>query len=215
MRRDLITSVLAILLSTLLLGLAYPLAATGVAQLLFPGKADGSKVERAGKVVGSRLIGQQFQRPVLGVNGKPKQDKDGNPVLRDDPRYFQSRPSATGYNAAGTFFDNLGPNQKELRDLLRSNLDAYLKRERPYVSGLTAAGVPVDAVANSASGVDPDISLANARIQAHRVASVRHMPLARVQRLIDRNTDGRALGLLGEPGVNVLDLNLALDGSAA
>jgi K+-transporting ATPase ATPase C chain len=215
MRRDLSTSVLAIVVITLLFGLAYPLASTGVAQLAFPGKADGSKVERAGKVVGSRLIGQQFERPVLGANGKPKQDKDGNPVLRDDPRYFQSRPSATGYNPAGTFFDNLGPNQKELRDLLRSNVDAYLKRERPYVPGLRAAGVPVDAVANSASGVDPDISQANARIQAHRVASVRHMPLAQVQRLIEQNTDGRGLGLLGEPGVNVLDLNLALDGRAA
>ncbi|HEY8768986.1 MAG TPA: potassium-transporting ATPase subunit C, partial [Thermoleophilaceae bacterium] len=90
MRRDLVTSALAILVFTVVLGLAYPLATTGVSQLLFPNKADGSQVKRDGKVVGSRLIGQDFQKPVLGADGKPKQDKDGNPVLKDDPRYFQS-----------------------------------------------------------------------------------------------------------------------------
>jgi K+-transporting ATPase ATPase C chain len=211
MRRDLLNSVLAIVVFTVLLGLVYPLATTGVSQLVFPGKSDGSRLERQGKVVGSSLIGQDFQKPVLGPDGKPKQDKDGNPVLQDDPRYFQSRPSVTGYNAAGSYFNNLGPNQKDLRDLFKENLDAYLKRERPTSPGLEADDVPADAVTTSASGVDPHISQANARIQARRVARARNMQLADVQRLIDQNTDGRALGFLGEPGVNVLELNLALD----
>jgi potassium-transporting ATPase KdpC subunit len=211
MRRDLIPSLLAILVFTVFFGLAYPLATTGVAQILFPNKADGSQVARDGKVVGSRLIAQEFQKPVLGKDGKPKTDKDGNPVLVADPRYFQSRPSVTGYNPSVTFFNNLGPNQKDLRDLFRENLAAYLKRERPTSPGLTPSDVPVDAVTTSASGVDPHISQANARIQARRVARARNLPQARVNQLVDEHTDGRALGFLGEPGVNVLELNLALD----
>jgi len=214
MRRDLIASALAVLVFTVVFGLAYPLATTGVAQVLFPNKADGSQVMRDGKVVGSRLIGQEFQKPVLGPDGKPKTDKDGNPILEPDPRYFQSRPSATGYNPSVTFFKNLGPNQKDLRDLFRANLAAYLKRERPTSPGLRAKDVPVDAVTTSASGVDPHISQANARIQARRVARARNVSLTRVNQLIDDNTDDRALGFLGEPGVNVLDLNLALDQEA-
>jgi len=214
MRRDLIASALAVLVFTVVFGLAYPLATTGVAQVLFPNKADGSQVMRDGKVVGSRLIGQEFQKPVLGPDGKPKTDKDGNPILEPDPRYFQSRPSATGYNPSVTFFNNLGPNQKDLRDLFRANLAAYLKRERPTSPGLRAKDVPVDAVTTSASGVDPHISQANARIQARRVARARNVSLTRVDQLIDDNTDDRALGFLGEPGVNVLDLNLALDQEA-
>jgi potassium-transporting ATPase KdpC subunit len=215
MRRDLLTSALAILVFTVVLGLVYPLATTGVSQLLFPNKADGSQVTRDGKVVGSRLIGQDFQKPVLGADGKPKQDKDGNPVLKDDPRYFQSRPSATSYNPAGTFFNNLGPNQKELRDLFSENLKTYLDRERPTSPGLDAAGVPADAVTTSGSGVDPHISQANARIQARRVARARRLPLRQVNDLVAVNTDGRSLGFLGEPGVNVLELNLALDREAS
>ena len=211
MRRDLIASALAVLVFTIVFGLAYPLATTGVAQVLFPNKADGSQVMRDGKVVGSRLIGQEFQKPVLRPDGKPKTDKDGNPVLEPDPRFFQSRPSATGYSPSVTFFNNLGPNQKELRNMFRANLAAYLKRERPTDPGLRASDVPVDAVTTSASGVDPHISQANARIQARRAARARNMPLARVNELIGNNTDGRALGFLGEPGVNVLELNLALD----
>jgi len=214
MRRDLIASALAVLVFTVVFGLAYPLATTGVAQVLFPNKADGSQVMRDGKVVGSRLIGQEFQKPVLGPDGKPKTDKDGNPILEPDPRYFQSRPSATGYNPSVTFFNNLGPNQKDLRDLFRANLAAYLKRERPTSPGLRAKDVPVDAVTTSASGVDPHISQANARIQARRVARARNVSLTRVNQLIDDNTDDRALGFLGEPGVHVLDLNLALDQEA-
>jgi potassium-transporting ATPase KdpC subunit len=211
MRRDLITSALAILVFTVLFGLVYPLATTGISQVVFPNKADGSQVERDGKVVGSKLIGQDFQKPVLDAGGKPKEDEDGNPVLEADPRYFQSRPSVTGYNPAGTYFNNLGPNQKDLRDLFKDNIAAYLDRELPYNSGLTEADVPVDAVTTSGSGVDPHISEANARIQARRVAEVRRLPVERVNDLIDENTDGRQLGFLGEPGVNVLELNLALD----
>jgi K+-transporting ATPase ATPase C chain len=214
MRRDLVTSALAIVVLTVLLGLAYPLATTGISQVVFPGKADGSRVERDGEVVGSSLIGQDFQRPVLGAGGEPKEDADGNPVLEADPRYFQSRPSVTGYNPAGTYFNNLGPNQAELRDLFRANVAAYLERERPYDRRLSARDVPVDAVTTSASGVDPHISEANARIQARRVARVRRLPLERVNELIDESTDGRSLGFLGEPGVNVLELNLQLDEEA-
>ncbi|MBN1528975.1 MAG: potassium-transporting ATPase subunit KdpC [Thermoleophilaceae bacterium] len=194
MRRDLITSILAILVFTVVLGLAYPLATTGVSQVLFPGKADGSRVEEKGKVVGSSLIGQDFKA---------------------DPRYFQSRPSVTGYNPAGTYFNNLGPNQKDLRDMFRDNIAAYLDLERPFNPGLAAKDVPVDAVSTSASGVDPHISEANAAIQARRVSETRGLALERVQELIDDNTDGRSLGFLGEPGVNVLELNLALDRETA
>jgi potassium-transporting ATPase KdpC subunit len=216
MRRDLITSVLAIVTITAVFGLAYPLLVTGVAQVVFPGRADGSKIERDGKLVGSRLLGQDFRKPVLDAAGKPKLDADGNPVLTPDTRYFQPRPStATGYNPAATAFSNLGPNSKDARDTFKANLDGYLRLERPYDRGLSARRVPVDAVTSSGSGVDPHISEANAAIQAHRIAHVRELPLARVEQLIADNTDGRFLGLLGEPGVNVLELNLALDSLTA
>jgi potassium-transporting ATPase KdpC subunit len=211
MRRDIAPSIIAIVVLTVLFGLIYPLATTGVAQLLFPGKSDGSQVERDGELVGSRLIGQDFQRPVLGPDGQPEEDEEGNPVLEADPRYFQSRPSATAYSANVTFFNNLGPNNKELSDLFKQNLATYLERERPHNPGLERGDVPVDAVTTSASGVDPHISEANARIQARRVAEERGLELDRVLELVDENTDGRALGVLGEPGVNVLELNLALD----
>jgi potassium-transporting ATPase KdpC subunit len=215
MRRELTSSVLAIVIFTLLLGLAYPLVMTGVGQVLWPNKADGSQVERDGKVVGSRLIGQDFQRPVLDPDGEPREDEEGNPVLEADPRYFQSRPSVTGYSANVTFFNNLGPNNKDLRDLFRENLATYLDRERPFNPGLRRGDVPPDAVQTTGSGVDPHISEANARIQARRVAEERGLPLERVMGLVDENTDGRALGVLGEPGVNVLELNLAVDEEAA
>ncbi len=216
MRRDLISSLLAIVAITAVFGLAYPLAVTGVAQVAFPGKANGSKIERNGKLVGSQLLAQDFRTPVLDAGGKPKIDKDGNPVMTPDTRYFQPRPStATSYNPAATAFTNLGPNSKDARDTFRANLDGYLQLERPYDRGLSARRVPVDAVTSSASGVDPHISEANAAIQARRIASVRRLPLARVQQLISGNTDGRFLGLLGEPGVNVLELNLALDRTSA
>ena len=190
MRRDLTSSLLAVVVLTLLFGLVYPLAFTGVSQLLFPGNANGSKVTVNGKVVGSRLIGQDF-------HGKAQ--------------YFQARPSQSGYSANDTFFSNAGPNSKDAKQFFATHLANYLKRERPYDPSLTASQVPVDAVTTSASGVDPDISPANADIQAHRVAAVRHLPLSEVDKLISDNTDGRALGVFGEPGVNVLELNLALD----
>lgn len=190
LRKDLTTATIAIVFFTLLLGVAYPLLTTGVSQVLFPNAANGSKVEENGKVVGSKLIGQDF---------------------RGEPRYFQSRPSATEYSADVTYFNNLGPNNEELSEFFAEQLQAYLARERRYDPGLSAAAVPVDAVTTSASGVDPHISTANARIQAHRVAAVRSLPLQRVLDLIGEHTDGRFLGLFGEPGANVLQLNLALD----
>jgi potassium-transporting ATPase KdpC subunit len=210
-RRDIVGSVVAIVLLTVGFGLVYPLVMTGVAQVAFNHQANGSQVERDGEVVGSRLIGQDFRKPVLDANGQPELDEDGNPVLEADPNWFQSRPSQSGYSANVTFFSNLGPNQQDLADQVEANLEAYLALERPHTTGLTAAGVPVDAVTSSASGVDPHISVANARIQANRLAAVRAAPLDRVLALVRRHTDGRALGLLGEPGVNVLQLNLALD----
>ncbi len=194
MARDLRTSLIAVVVLTLLFGLAYPLAMTGVSQVVFSDKADGSRVERDGKVVGSRLIGQDF---------------------RGDASFFQSRPSATQYDGDGTFFNNLGPNSKDLRDLFAENLKAYLDLERPFNPGLTAADVPPDAVQTTASGLDPHISEANARIQARRIADGRGIALERVNELIEENTDDRALGVLGEPGVNVLELNLAIGREAS
>jgi potassium-transporting ATPase KdpC subunit len=187
--KDLRTGLIAIAAMTVLLGLLYPLAITGISQVAFPGAANGSKVTIDGKVVGSRLIGQEFK-------GKG---------------YFHSRPSATGYSGDVTFFGNVGPNSVEGREEVREALAAYVKLNKPYDRTLTREDVPVDAVTQSASGVDPDISEANARIQAHRVAAVRHLPLAKVEGLIAANTDGRSLGVLGEPGVNVLELNIALE----
>jgi K+-transporting ATPase ATPase C chain len=128
-----------------------------------------------------------------------------------DPAYFRPRPSATGYSATDTFFSNRGPNAASARRFYRDALAAYLALEGPYDRGLTKAGVPVDAVTTSASGVDPHISVADAAIQARRVAAVRRLPLARVRRLVAHDTDGRFLGVIGEPGVNVPELNLALD----
>jgi potassium-transporting ATPase KdpC subunit len=190
--RDLRTALIAIVAMTVVLGLLYPLAITGISQVVFPGAANGSKIELDGKVVGSRLIGQQFK-------GKG---------------YFHSRPSATEYSGDVTFFGNVGPNSVEGREEVREELAAYVKANKPYLPSLTREDVPVDAVTQSASGVDPHISEANARIQAHRVAAIRRLPLAEVEDLIAANTDDRSLGVLGEPGVNVLELNIALDEEA-
>lgn len=212
MRRELLRALIAVIALTVLLGLVYPLAMTGVSQVVFPGRANGSLIKHDGKVVGSRLIAQPFAKPVIGKNGKPEQDSSGKPILAPDPAYFQPRPStATQYNAAASSFTNLGPNSTVAEQTFKSNLDAYMKLERPYDSGLTAAQVPIDAVTSSGSGVDPEISPADADIQAHRIAAVRHLPMSEVMKLINHNTESRFLGLLGEPGVNVLDLNLELD----
>jgi len=206
MRRDLLTSLIAVVVLTILLGIAYPLVVTGIGQVAFNNKADGSLIKVNGKVVGSKLIGQDFRRDT------GKKDKDGNAVLVADPRFFQERPStATNYNGAASAFTNLGPNSKDARDMFKLNLDSYVKLEGPYTRGLNGKTVPVDAVTSSASGIDPQISVANARIQAHRIASLRRLPLAQVNDLIDKHTDGRFVGIFGEPAVNVLELNLALN----
>ena len=181
MRRDIVTSVIGIVVLTVLLGLAYPLVITGVSQVAFPGNANGQKVYVNGKLVGSRIIGQSFSTPVLEKNGKPKEEK-GVVVTEPDPRYFQSRPSATeggAYNAAASTFSNRGPNDKATEEADAENLKAYLELEKPYAPGLTAAQVPVDAVNTSGSNLDPEISQANAWIQAHRIAAKRHLSLAR------------------------------------
>jgi K+-transporting ATPase ATPase C chain len=182
---------LAMVVLTAVFGLAYPLLVSGFAQLGFAGKANGSLIERQGQVVGSRLAAQAFA----------------------SPRYFHPRPSATAppYNAGGTTFANLGPTNPGLAKSVRDRAQAILAHERPYNPGLVIGDIPVDAVTTSASGIDPDISPAYANLQAPRLASLRHLSIARVRRLIAANTTGRSLGFFGEPGVNVLELNLALD----
>jgi potassium-transporting ATPase KdpC subunit len=212
MKRDIITSIIGIVVLTLVLGVLYPLVITGVSQVAFPGNANGQKIYVAGRLVGSKIIGQQFADQVL-KRGKPQLDKNGNPVTTPDPRYFQSRPSATvpPYNGAASTFSNLGPNNTATEQEIAANIQAYIALEKPYVPGLTAAKVPVDAANSSASGLDPDISVANADIQAHRIAAVRKLSLSQVMSLVSTYTHGRGLGFSGEPGVNVLQLNLALD----
>ena len=189
--RAIVRSVLVIVLATLLFGFVYPIVMTGFAQVAFKNKANGSLITRNGVVVGSRLAAQDFTAP----------------------KYVHSRPSATApaYNAGATTFANLGPTNPDLAKNVQAAVAAILKLEKPYNPGLTIGDIPVDAVTTSASGIDPDISPANAALQSRRIAAVRHVPLATVQKLIKDNTDGRSLGFLGEPGVNVLKLNLALD----
>jgi K+-transporting ATPase ATPase C chain len=189
--RSLLSSVLAIVVLTAVFGFAYPALMTGFASAAFPHQAGGSLVHRNGKIIGSKLAAQPFTWP----------------------RYFHPRPSGTSpaYNAAGTTFLNLGPTNPDLATFVSQNAQAILKLERPYNPGLTIHDIPVDAVTTSGSGIDPDISPANAALQSRRVAAVRHLPLATVQKLISENTIGRSWGFFGEPGVNVLGLNIALD----
>jgi potassium-transporting ATPase KdpC subunit len=186
-RRQLVPALLAFLVLTVLTGLAYPLAMTGVAQVAFPNRADGSLIKRDGKVVGSRLIGQNFAAA----------------------HYFHPRPSAAGdgYDAMSSSASNLGPSNPALIAEVRKRMTEY--RNENDLSAGTA--VPVDAVTASGSGLDPHISKANALLQAPRVARARGLSLADVLTLVNKHTDGRPLGFLGEPGVNVLELNLALD----
>jgi K+-transporting ATPase ATPase C chain len=221
MKRDLITSAIGIVVLTLLCGIFYPLLVTGVSQVAFPGNANGQKVYVGGKLVGSKIIGQSFTEQPNDKKGKPAVTKTGGPVLNPVTKYFQTRPSGTGEpyvnggtpdNAAGTTFSNLGPNNTTTEQAIAGNIQAYIALEKPYYPRtLTAAQVPVDAANSSASGIDPDISKANAEIQAYRVASVRHLSFSQVDSLISTYTHGRGLGFSGEPGVNVLQLNLALD----
>ncbi len=212
MKKDIRTAITSILGLTLVLGILYPLVITGIAQGVFPGNANGQLVYRHGKLVGSKEIGQQFTNLVHTRSGRVKL-ADGEPVTTPDKRYFQTRPSGTvpADNAAATAFANYGPNDKVTEQAIAANATAYLSLNRPYDPSLTLSKVPVDAVDTSASGVDPDISPANASIQAHRVAAVRHLPLSTVMALVHRFTGGRGLGFSGEPSVNVMELNLALD----
>jgi K+-transporting ATPase ATPase C chain len=172
---------------TLLTGIAYPLVVTGIGQLAFPEQAAGSLIVREGQPVGSSLIGQNFS----------------------DPKYIWGRPSATSpqaYNASNSSGSNQGPLNPALTDAVKGRIEAL----RAADAGNTAA-VPVDLVTASASGLDPHISVAGAQYQAARVAKARHMPLTQVQQLIVAYTEGQIFGFLGEPRVNVLRLNLALD----
>jgi potassium-transporting ATPase KdpC subunit len=219
MKRDIVTSIIGIIVFTALLGIVYPLAITGVSQVAFPGDANGQQIHLDGKLVGSKLIGQNFSSPVIGKNGKPE-EKEEELVTEPDTRYFQSRPSATeggADNAAASTFSNHGPNSVKTKESDEENIKAYLElnmnptTRTEYDPGLTVAKIPVDAVNSSASGIDPEISPANAWIQAHRVAAVRHLSLTTVDGLIAKYTTGRGLGFSGEEGVNVLELNLALD----
>ena len=185
--KHLVTSILALLLLTVITGLLYPLLVTGVAQIAFPGKANGSLLRRNGGVVGSELIGQPFS----------------------DPKYFWSRPSATSpfpYNAASSGGSNYGPTNPALIDEVKGRI-ADLKK----VDSLNTVPVPVDLVTSSASGLDPHVSVASAMYQVPRVARVRGLSEDRVREIVDRYTEGRSLGFIGEPHVNVLDMNLALD----
>ncbi|MDB5562079.1 MAG: kdpC [Hyphomicrobiales bacterium] len=173
------------LLFTLLVGIIYPFAITGAAQVVFPAQANGSLITKNNVVVGSSLIGQNFA----------------------DPKYFHPRPSATGdilYNASNSSGSNLGPTSQKLVDRVKGDV-VKLRSD-----GVTA-GVPADAVTTSASGLDPHISPANALDQVARVAKARNLPADKVKVLVDQNTEGALLGILGEPRVNVLQLNLALD----
>ena len=189
--RTILASIVAVVVITAFFGFAYPAVMTGFAQVTFQNKANGSLVDAKGRLVGSKLAAQGFTWP----------------------KYFHERPSGTSpaYNAGATTFLNLGPTNPDLAKLVAQNAQAILKLEKPYNPGLTIHQIPVDAVVTSASGIDPDISPAYAQLQARRVAAVRHLPLSTVQKLILENTDGRGLGFFGEPGVNVLELNLALD----
>jgi len=191
MRRQLLPALIMVVITTVVLGLVYPLVVTGIARVAFHDKAEGSLVKKDGEVVGSRWIGQQFT----------------------EPEYFHPRPSAAGdngYDASLSLGSNLGPTNPDLLKNVKNRVASY--REE---NGLAAdAKVPVDAVTASGSGLDPDISVANARIQATRVARERGMSEQEVLQLVKSNTDERALGFLGEPGVNVLLLNLALDKSS-
>jgi potassium-transporting ATPase KdpC subunit len=200
MLKEIRPAIILLVLLTLITGLAYPLAMTAIAGVVFPRPAEGSLVERDGKVVGSALIGQEFK----------------------DDKYFHGRPSATTtadpadatktvpapYNAANSSGSNLGPTSKALNDRVKEDVDK-LKAEN------ASAAVPVDLVTTSGSGLDPDISPEGALFQVPRVAKARNMPEDRIRQLVTDNTRGRLAGLLGEPRVNVLALNLALDAASA
>jgi len=186
--RALIATVVLVILT----GVIYPVVMTAVAQVGLKGDADGSLVQSDGADVGSSRIGQAWK----------------------GPGWFYGRPSAIDYDASTSSGSNLGPTSKPLSDDITSRIQTILKLEDPYTGGLTAAQIPVDLVTASASGLDPDISVAAAEFQAPRIAAVRNIPLQQVQQLIAGATAGKTLVFLGEPHVNVLALNLALDSAA-
>jgi len=182
MKKNLVTAILMTIATTILLGIIYPLVVTGLAQVLFHDKANGQLIEANGKIIGSRIIGQAFT----------------------GPGYFRSRPSAVNYDAANSNGSQLGPTNKKLTDRVQGDVTA-LQGENPNVP------VPIDLVTASASGLDPHITPAAAAFQIPRVASARRIPETEVMQLVGEHTEGRTLGLLGEPRVNVLQLNLDLD----
>lgn len=188
MKKLLINSILVTVVTTVLLGVVYPLVVTGVAQLIFPKEANGSLILKNGQVMGSKLIGQPFI----------------------SPGYFHSRPSAAGaagYDGTASGGSNLGPTNKALVDRVSSSVQA-LQAENP------GTPIPVDLVTASGSGLDPDISIAAAEFQVPRIAKERHLSQQNVRDLIAKHTEGRTFGFLGEPRVNVLELNLDLDSLA-
>jgi len=182
--KNLVAAVLMTIVTTLILGVIYPLAITAIAQVAFPSQANGQLIERDGKVVGSRIIGQGFS----------------------SPGYFRSRPSAAGmgYDATNSAGSNLGPTNKKLIDAVTANVEAA-RKENPN------APIPIDLVTTSASGFDPHISPAAADFQVPHVARERGMSEADLRQLVEAHTEGRQLGFFGEPRVNVLELNLVLD----
>jgi K+-transporting ATPase ATPase C chain len=199
MLREIRPAILVLLLLTLITGLAYPLAITEIAGAIFPKQAEGSLIERNGVVVGSALIGQEFKETKY-FHGRPSATTAADPA-------DSSKTVPTPYNAANSGASNLGPTSKALADRIKE--DAHrLKAENP------GASVPVDLVTTSGSGLDPDISPEGALFQVSRVAKARGMPEDRVRQLVAENTAGRMGGLLGEPRVNVLELNLALDAAS-
>jgi K+-transporting ATPase ATPase C chain len=190
--RTAMRALIATVVLVVLTGVVYPLVMTGFAQVALRGDADGSLVQRNGADVGSSLIGQDWK----------------------GSEWFYGRPSAIEYDASTSSGTNLGPTSQTLSDDVAKRISQILKLEGTYAPGLTASQIPVDLLTSSASGLDPDISPAAAMFQAPRIAAVRHLTLQQVQQLIDDHTTGRTLGFLGQPYVNVLDLNLALDAQA-
>jgi potassium-transporting ATPase KdpC subunit len=189
----------ALLVFTAILGIVYPLVMTGVAQALFHGNANGSIVQVNGKDVASDLIGQAY------TMDSGKLDSDGNAIMVADPKWFQTRPSAGDYDAMASGGSNLGPNNSDLLAAVEERRKAVAELE-----GVDPSQVPPDAVTASASGLDPHISPAYAALQVNRVARERGLDVAKVQELVKENTEGRTLGFLGEPRVNVVKLNNAL-----